>query len=375
MFRTVLIALNIATRQFPLVNKGRDIFIILTPAFAAYEGDTWLPAQERFVIALNHNFPSLHVVILTFHFPIGKQKQYKWYGNDVITFSGGMKRKLNTLIRWKNVWAELKHLNKSRIVGVFSFFCSECALIGHYFAKRYHLKHYIWVLGQDAKKENRQVKRIKPKADELICISDFLVREFHKNHHIRPAHVLPIGIDTTLFQPVSTPRAIDILGVGSLIPLKQYDVFIRVVKLIAESIPTINATICGDGPERQHLEALVIEPGFNGEIVLAGRNEYTATLQLMQQARILLHTSSYEGFGAVCIEALYAGAHVISFCQPMDASINHWHIVSTPQEMAAKAIELLNDRALDHKPVLPYEVNNISIEIMKLFGYKPDSTS
>src|SRR5215217_1528660 len=217
------------------MSTHKDILIILSPAFAANESDNWLPAQQHFVRAVNRNFPALKVIILTFHFPVQQQREYEWHDNRVITFSSGMKGKINSLILWKRVWSELKHLNRDhRLIGIFSFFCSECAFIGHYFSRRYRLKHYIWVLGQDARKENYQVRRIKPSADELVCISDSLVREFEKNHGIRPAHMIPIGVTAATAIDTTVKRTIDLIGAGSLIPLKQYDVFIEVVRKVAE---------------------------------------------------------------------------------------------------------------------------------------------
>ena len=237
---------------------GRTL-VILTPAFAAHEQDNWLPSQAVFVRHLNKMFPSLNIIILAFHFPIVKEKRYSWFGNKVIAFNGGMRGKLHTLLRWIRVWRTLKQIKKKNaILGIFSFFCSESAFIGHYFAKRHKLKHYIWLLGQDAQKENKQVKRIRPDADELVAISDFLVNEFEKNHGIRPAHLILIGINPENFPPDHPKRDIDIIGVGSLSPIKQYDIFVAVVKEISRIIPGINARICGDGTEYNKLQKLIL---------------------------------------------------------------------------------------------------------------------
>jgi glycosyltransferase involved in cell wall biosynthesis len=358
------------------MTKPADTFVILSPAFAAREGDAWLPAQEGLVRAINRNFPLLKVVILSFHFPLQQERRYHWYGNEVITFNGGLKGGLSSLLRWKSAWKELTALRKQRrVIGIFSFFCSECAFVGHYFARRYRIGHHIWVLGQDARRENNQVRRIRPAADELVCISDFLVDEFERNHGLRPAHMIPIGIDTTLFGSSAMPRTIDLLGAGSLIPLKQFDIFIEVIQKIALRLPDIQARICGDGPEREKLQAMIDASGLQRNVLLAGRAPHAGLLQTMQQSRILLHPSAYEGFGAVCLEALYAGAQVISFCRPMKAEIPHWHIVNTPGEMAVRALRILMDEQQDFTPVLPFEVNEVAIRIMTLFGYRPASTS
>lgn len=353
------------------MNKKPETLIILSPAFAANENDNWLPSQAGLVRALNKLYPSLQIIILSFHFPVTTKKEYNWYGNRVISFSGGMKGKLHSIWLWLRVWKKLKQLKQQcDLIGIFSFFCSESAFIGHYFSKRHSLKHHIWVLGQDAKKENKQVRRIRPEADELVCISDFLQREFQKNHSVRPAHVIPIGINPGSFTGIVTQRAIDLIGAGSLIPLKQYDVFIDVVKMITERLPVLHAMIIGNGPELERLHQKTKELSIEDNIQLAGEKSHSETLQLIQQSKILLHTSAYEGLGVVCLEALYAGTHVISFCKPFDASIPNWHIVQTKEEMAQKAVSLLQDNSTKYTHVAPYLMDDCAAAIMQLFGYK-----
>ncbi len=358
------------------MDKAADTFVILSPAFAAYEGDTWLPAQEDFVRALNRQFPHMKVLVLSFHFPQMAGRSYDWFGNEVVAFSGGMSGgRLGSVLRWRRVWQELRRIQRERsIAGLFSFFCSECAFIGHHFAKRNGLTHLIWVLGQDARADNKQVRRIRPVAGELVCISDFLVREFERNHGIRPAHMIPIGIEPASFPEPVAARDIDLLGAGSLIPLKQYHVFIEVVQAVTAIIPCVRAEICGGGPEEEQLRQAIRTSGLQAQLKLRGRVPHAELLRTMQRTRVLLHTSSYEGLGAVCLEALYAGAHVISFCKPMDAAIPHWHIVSTQEEMAQLAIALLSNTT-EYEPVIPYDVDVIAVRIMALYGISPDSSS
>ena len=94
------------------MNKQRKTLIILTPAFAANETDSYLPAQESFISSLNKNYPSLRIIILTFHFPVTNQPSYNWHGNKVFTFSGALKGKINSLILWKRVWQKLSSLHQ-----------------------------------------------------------------------------------------------------------------------------------------------------------------------------------------------------------------------------------------------------------------------
>lgn len=347
-----------------------NTLIILSPGFSANEEDTsCLPPQQVFVRALNRNFPSLQVMILAFQYPFLK-KNYKWFGNDVISFNGANKGKFARVLLWMRVHSVLKKLaRRNNIIGLLSFWCTECALVGKRFSQKYKIRHAIWILGQDARKNNIYVRLIRPSSSELIALSDFLVEEFFRNHKIKPAYVIPKGVDVTMFRKQEQPRTIDIMGAGSLIPLKQYDVFVTVVAALKKVAPFTRAVLCGEGSEEQKLRESVKKQGLEENITLAGKKPHAEVLQLMQQTKIFLHPSSYEGYGVVCLEALYAGAHVISFCKPMIKDIDHWHIVNSEKEMAKKALEILCDPQSEYKPILASTIDETAKSVMEIFGF------
>jgi glycosyltransferase involved in cell wall biosynthesis len=208
----------------------------------------------------------------------------------------------------------------------------------------------------------------------LVALSDFLAQEFFKNHSVNPAHVIPIGIDISLYPSGPVERDIDVLGVGSLIALKQFDIFIKVIGELIKTRPLISTMICGKGPEKDRLQSLIRELKLDHNILLAGEMGHPEILQLMQRSRVFLHSSSYEGFGMVCLEALYAGAQVISFCKPMDGSIAHWHVAGSQEEMLQLMDEILQNPGIDHRPILPYSMYDCAVAVMKLFDYRKAST-
>lgn len=347
-----------------------DTLVILTPGFPVNESDsTCLPAQQQFVRALNNYFPSLRVIVVAFQFPF-TGLDYEWHGNRVMPLNGRNRNKIYRLLTWSRAWLALRKLKKSHpIMGLFSFWCTECALVGRYFSKVHEVPHFTWILGQDAREMNRFfIKLIRPSGQELVAMSDFLSGEFYRNHAIRPQHVIPNGIDAALYKTGPVTRDIDLLGAGSLIPLKQYDLFIRVVRELTRLFPTLQARICGIGAEYHNLQLLVRLLKLKDSVQLMGEQSHGEVLQLMQRTRIFLHTSSYEGYSSVCLEALYAGAHVISFCRPMTAGIDHWHIVGDREEMIAKALELLADPELDHHPVLVNSMEDTARAVVRLFA-------
>ncbi|MEO8405867.1 MAG: glycosyltransferase family 4 protein, partial [Chitinophagaceae bacterium] len=239
--------------------------------------------------------------------------------------------------------------------------------VGKKFAKKNQLRHFSWILGQDAKKDNRFVKRLRPRADELIALSNFIQDEFEKNHGVRPHWVVPPGIDTNMFAEYEGEKDIDILAAGSLIPLKQYTIFLEVIAALKKEKPSINAVLAGNGPEKENLQQLIIQYELEDNVILVGELPHDEVLALMQKAKVFLHPSSYEGFGVACIEALYAGAAVISFCKPMKEEIMSWNIVNDTSSMIDVTKRLLQDRE-DYKSVLFNSIENSVRKIWDILG-------
>jgi glycosyltransferase involved in cell wall biosynthesis len=350
------------------MNNERKTFIILSPGFPEDERDsTCLPLQQSFILSLKELYPQLEIVILSFQHPYHKIK-YKWFDMAVLPFSGRNKGGLTRLLLRKKILATLKEIHsENKITGLLSFWCNECAWIGKHFGVKHGIKHYCWILGQDAKKENKYPQKLRPKPEELVALSDFLRDEFEKNHGIRPFNLVPPGIDTKQFLPLPAEKDIDILAAGSLIPLKQYDIFLEVIAEIKKQIPSVKAVLIGEGPERMKLQALITTLGLESNISLTGELSHTEVVQWMQRSKIFLHTSSYEGFGVVCIEALHAAAQVISFVKPMYQDIQNWHIAGNKEDMIKKTLEILKNPVTEYNQVTPYLIEDSVKKMMELF--------
>jgi len=348
-----------------------ETLVILTPAFPADETEThWVPTQQLFVKTLMEQFPRVKIMVLSFYYP-SKNATYNWHGLQVTSFDGTQQRKMQRVFFWGRVWKELNRIRReNNIIGLFSFWCGECALIGSYFGRRHGIRHFCWLCGQDARKTNRMVKFIRPRPQELVAMSDFLVNEFYKNHGIRPGYMIPNAINPASFPRESSARRdIDILGAGSLSRLKRYDLFAEVVKSLHSLFPGFRAVLCGDGEDKQKIQAFIQHAALEAVLSLPGEMPHRETLELMQRAKIFLHTSEYEGFGVVCLEALYAGAHVISFSKPLNQEIPQWHVVQDMKEMIAKAVEILQDPATEYKRVSLYTMDATVKSVMALFEH------
>ncbi|HEX6334151.1 MAG TPA: glycosyltransferase family 4 protein [Flavisolibacter sp.] len=330
-----------------MTRSKKEAIIILAPGFPKDYGDTaCLPERQVFVRMLQQQSPGVHVIVVAFQYPFAGN-YYEWFGCTVYPLRGRNRGGIARVLTWLRAWRLLLRLHKNyHILGMMSFWLGECALVGAWFARLFRIRHYAWLLGQDARPGNRYVPLMQPAAASLIALSDFVSDEFHRNYRVRPAHVIAPGIDPAMFDTItSNARPIHIMAAGSLIPLKQYEIFLRVIRGIHGEHPELKVVLCGGGPEDARLCALARRYGLAGVITFTGEVPHQTVLRFMQQSRIFLHTSSYEGFGIVHAEALYAGAQVVSFIPPPGRTVRRWHAVTTESEMIGTAMQLLQQDA------------------------------
>ncbi|HEX6845971.1 MAG TPA: glycosyltransferase, partial [Chitinophagaceae bacterium] len=278
------------------MDSNEKTLVILTPAFPANETEeNWVHSLQLFLHSVKKQLPGIRINVLSFIYP-HKMSNYQWHGVKVFSFDGMKYRKYRRPLLWRKIWKKLSEINKQQEIGaILSIWCGECALVGKYFGKNHSIKFSAWICGQDARKKNKIVKLIRPRPNELIAKSDFLADEFYRNHHIRPAYLIPNGIDVSLFGQ-SGERNIDILGAGSLSFLKQYDIFLEVIAGLKTKMPGIKAVLCGDGEHADGIKKMREDFSLQQTLSLPGMLTITETIGLMQRAKILLHPSAYEGF-------------------------------------------------------------------------------
>lgn len=353
-----------------MVQPARDTIIIITPAFPRNESeDWWVPSQQLLVQSVQRQFPELHIVILPLLYP-KEISPYEWHRCQVKPIHGLRFSKMLRPLRWHKVWQELSAIRKQHTVkGIVSFWCGECAAIGHWFGRRHGIRHISWICGQDAEAANQFPRYLRLRSTELAAMSHFLADHFTRNHGIRPAYIIPNAVDTASFPlSESLSRNIDIAGVGSLEPLKQYPLWVELVAALHRSIPDLYAVHYGMGVEQERCQQLIEKYQLEQHCELAGPQPHDTILRAMQQTRILLHTSRYEGCSTVCLEALYAGAKVISFCYPFQQQVSNWYVVNTKEEMLERALEILQDTALEYQSTLIHSMDGSAREMMRLFG-------
>lgn len=345
-------------------------FIILSPGFAANEEDsTVLPFAQSFVLSFRKLYPEIKLFIIGFQYP-HKAKKYTWNGAEVIALGGADKSGLSRKMTWlKAILTTYKIRRQYQVIGLFSFGLAECALVGQYASRLYKAKQFSWIIGQDAKPTNKILKWLKISKETIVSMSPNLVKQLNKFYVAPDIKVIPSGINQGYFDAISAIEdRYDILGVGSLIQLKNYELFIHLVACLKQFHPNIKSAIIGGGPERNKLQQLIEEKGLQTNVELKGLFKHEEVVAYMKSSNIFLHTSSYEGQAAVFVEALYCGMDIVCFDVGRLHSNENMFVCQNDEEMQNVLQKLLVNNKQEKKSILIKSIDDTVWEIMNLFN-------
>jgi len=152
----------------------------------------------------------------------------------------------------------------------------------------------------------------------IVAISD-AVRDFHVRAGLPADKLVTIhyGLDEPPRVPSETtpadvgvrPGAPLVVAVGRLIEQKDHATLLRAFAQVHERLPDARLAILGWGRLEGALRAQIGALGLDGAAFLLGRVEPRAWLE---RADVFAHTSRWEGFGIVLLEAMLAGLPVVA---------------------------------------------------------------
>ena len=152
----------------------------------------------------------------------------------------------------------------------------------------------------------------------IVAISD-AVREFHIRAGLSPEKLVTIhyGLDDVPASPSEvTPDALGIpadaplvLAIGRLIEQKDHATLLEAFARVHGTHPDARLAILGWGPLEARTKALVHELGLDEVAFILGRVE---PRDWLARADVFAHTSRWEGFGIVLLEAMLSGLPVVA---------------------------------------------------------------
>jgi glycosyltransferase involved in cell wall biosynthesis len=100
-----------------------------------------------------------------------------------------------------------------------------------------------------------------------------------------------------------------LLAVGRLIEQKDHATLLRAFALVHARRPEARLAILGSGPLEHATRTLARDLGLEAAVVLPGR---TAPRHWLERADVFVHTSQWEGFGIVLLEAMLASLPIVA---------------------------------------------------------------
>ena len=351
--------------------SGQKSLVLFVPGFPASESETdCVPPVQEFVKAVARRNPGLALHVVSFHYPF-QAGRYRWNGVQVHALGGRNSRFPLRLRTWLRAATLFRRLTKAYdVVALHSFWLAECSYVGSRLAGGSAIRHVATIRGQDALPENPYLRRLPLDRMTITSCSFTAADVFGKATGRRVDHVVPTGIDASSLPALdlAANRPLDILGVGSLAPPKDFKSFIEVMSQAAADRPSIRSMILGDGPERASLEALVRERRLTEAVQFAGHVSREQVLHSMRSSKILLHTSLYEGQGYVFLEALASGMRVV--CRDVGYTGNgrEAYRCSSTGEMAAVLRKLLDAPPVAARDVYIEDIEGTASAFENIYG-------
>lgn len=278
----------------------------MTPGFAVSESDTTcITALQLFVKELVRQ--EVSVTVFSLHYPF-KKERYRWNGVEVIALNGQNNFFIRKTLLYPRLRKAFKAVNeKNKIDIIHSFWLDETTYFASKLREEFHIPVLATAQGQDVLPSNRFLNKINWDNITTYCISQYQKLTLEKTLS-KKTGIIKLGIEKAILQD----KTYDIVGVGNLIPLKNYNYFIELCKSLKITKPDFTAKIIGVGKELENLKQLVEKYELTNQVQFVGTLSYEETQIQIAQAKVLLHPSKFEGFGMILIEALANQTLVLS---------------------------------------------------------------
>lgn len=324
------------------MKSGKHI-LFFTPGFPRDENDgSCLPTVQNFIRCFHLLHPEWKITVLSLHYPF-EARSYRWNDIEVIALGGRNRAYPSRFLLWQKAIRKLRHIHAQQPVDIIhSFWMHECAMLGGFFSRRKKVPMLITLMGQDLRPPNPFVRFIDQHKATLVVLSEFQP-ERSKTGIRPPDAVIPFGIPSGEKDGLlPSEKTVDVIGIGSLIPLKNYELFLKVIAHLKKDMPGITAEIVGEGIDRPHIEYLIKELDLEQNVKLCGQLSREEIYRHLGRSRVLLHTSTYETQGYVFNEALLAGVPIVSTAVGIAREASYWKLGSDVESLAAGVRQFLN---------------------------------
>lgn len=288
--------------------------VFFTPAFPAHEEDTIItPPIYLLAERLLEKYPHYSISIVSLHLP-QKPQSYTFRDIQVTAIGAGGCRYPKRFWYWFKAYQKLSELHREKPINlIHTFWLSECTLLAHRFAEKNNIPHLTTLMGQDVLPSNRFLRFFKKTDLPKVAIAKEQVAYLSSAGVPLPEFFIPWGFDDRNDQNANTQRRIDLIAVGSFIPLKNMHLIPDWVQQWEKKTgKQCLVELIGDGPLKSQTQEKVKSLGLKSEIIFSGAIPREEVLQKLAESKVLLHLSDFEGCSMTILEALAKGCKVIA---------------------------------------------------------------
>jgi 1,2-diacylglycerol 3-alpha-glucosyltransferase len=348
------------------MNSTKHI-LFLVPGFPEDENDfNCIPPLQEFLLKFKSMYRSASISVIAFQYPY-KSKSYNW--NSVKVFPlYGKNYALKKPFVWLQAFRCSVSIHKTNPVDVIhSLWLGECAMIGNILSKKFNCPHICTLMGQDVKSTNRYLRFSKNEKIRIVALSQNQSNQFFQLTNRISNEIIHWGIEDQNFK--NAERDIDLLAVGSFIPLKNYSLFIKLIAELKKNYPDLKCKLVGTGPELSNLMNLANEKGVLENIEFTGLLSRKEIFKLMQRSKIFVHPSTFEGSGYAFAEALVNGMNIVSFNVGYAQPHPKWFIAKDEEDFF-NIIKNLLSASLDYNSLNLFPLKETVERYASIYGLK-----
>lgn len=295
----------------------------------------------------------VQLTIFALHYPYRKD-EFQWHGVRVVPLNGRNKAFTRLFFLKRRLEAAFSAIHSQQPFSrIHACWLNEATVWGVSLGKKYGLSVTATAMGQDVLATNAYLKnRAIGNVDKIITLSPFHQQTLQQNGY--GSEMIPWGLPEGQDFPVE--KTVDLIGVGNLIPLKNYAYFLEICAELKTLKPDLKAVIVGTGPEKKQLEQRIRELQLKEHVRLVGQLTYDETREWIASATVLVHPSHFESFGMVVIEALAAGVVVFARNTGIAASEPFVTVLTGNREADSKQIVFALNHHTPRLAVYPVSV-------------------
>lgn len=165
-------------------------------------------------------------------------------------------------------------------------------------------------IGRHDSRLERMLLRVIGHIDAVVTMGHGAKRFFEASGVKTAIHVNPGGIGAPPAATETYQKDIDLIVTCRLAPVKRLDVFLWIVRTVADRRPGLRAAIVGGGREERMLHELAAQLRLDGILELPGQQ--VDVRPWLRRARLFMLTSDSEGVPLSIMEALQMGVPCIA---------------------------------------------------------------